>query len=128
MTLICQIRLENTIILTVQLFHENDLIRNLQKSLYQSRIFSHPDVIAASLVRECSVTGIGKREGERDFFVDIDALDSVLSISKKLTGGQEVCVYANTFKDFLRCRPEQIKAEWNENLRNERIKNASRTG
>jgi len=128
MTLICQIRLENTIILTILLFHENDLIRILQKSLFQSRIFSHPDVIAALLVRECDVTGIGRREGERDFFVDIDALDSVLSISKKLPDGQEICVYANTFKDFLRRRPEQIKAEWNENLRNERIKSTSRTG
>ncbi len=128
MTLTCQIRLENNIILTIQLHHENDLIRNLQKSLYQSRMYLHPDVIAAEIARECRVTTIGKREGKRDIFVDIDALDTVLSISKRLPDGLEVCVYADTFKEFLKHLPEQIKAEWNANLRDERIKNASCAG
>ncbi|MBN1166708.1 MAG: hypothetical protein JXA44_06200 [Methanospirillaceae archaeon] len=120
MTYTCQIRLENNIILTIELQREIDLIPILQNSLYRSRMFYHPDLIAADLARNCYVTAIGKKEGVRDIFVDIDAVDAVLSISRRLHTGQEVCVYANTFPDCIRSRPEEMKEEWNTRLRIER--------
>lgn len=120
MTYTCQIRLENNIIITIKLKREIDLIPILQKSLFRSRMFYHPDLIAAELARNSYVTAIGKKEGVRDIFVDIDAVDAVLSISRRLHTGQEVCVYANTFPDCIRLHPEEIKEEWNSRLRIER--------
>jgi hypothetical protein len=107
-----QIRLENNVILTVRLEREFDLVLLLQKSLYHARIFTHPDMIAAELNRVFQVTGIGMTAKIRDAFVDIDAVDEVLSISVPVQG-KETVVYAATFKSFLRERPDQVKAQWN---------------
>jgi len=107
-----QIRLENNVILTTRLDREFDLILSLQKALYHARIFTHPDMIAAELTRVFQVVGIGKTEKSRDIFVDIDAVDEVLSISVPVYN-EETVVYATTFKTFLRARPDQVKGQWN---------------
>ncbi|MCL2460725.1 MAG: hypothetical protein FWF19_05180 [Euryarchaeota archaeon] len=107
-----QIRLENNVILTTRLDREFDLILSLQKALYHARIFTHPDMIAAELTRVFQVVGIGKTEKSRDIFVDIDAVDEVLSISVPVYN-EETVVYAATFKTFLRARPDQVKGQWN---------------
>ena len=107
-----QIRLENNIILTIRLEREFDLVLLLQKALYHARIFTHPDMIAAELTRVFQIIGIGKTTKYRDIFVDIDAMDEVLSISV-LMYDEEVVVYAATFKTFLRARPDQVKWQWN---------------
>jgi hypothetical protein len=108
-----QIRLENNVILTTRLDREFDLILLLQKALYHARIFTHPGMIAAELTRVFQVVGIGKTQKHRDIFVDIDALDEVLSISVPVYN-EETVVYAATFKTFLRARPDQVKGQWNQ--------------
>lgn len=107
-----QIRLENNVVLTTRLDREFDLILFLQKALYHARIFTHPGMIAAELTRVFQVVGIGKTQKPRDIFVDIDALDEVLSISVPVYN-EETVVYAATFKAFLRARPDQVKGQWN---------------
>jgi hypothetical protein len=69
-------------------------------------------MIAAELTRVFQVVGIGKTQKARDIFVDIDALDEVLSISVPVNN-EEMVVYAATFKTFLRARPDQVKGQWN---------------
>lgn len=110
-----QIRLENNVILTVRLEREFDLILLLQNALYHARIFTHPDMIAAELTRVFAVVGIGKTVKQREIFVDIDAVDEVLTISVPVDNKEEV-VYATTFKTFLRDRPDQVKYQWNKVL------------
>jgi len=112
-----QIRLENNVILTTRLDREFDLILLLQKALYHARIFSHPSMIAAEFTRVFNVVAIGKTQKPRDIFVDIDALDEVLSISVPVFN-EETVVYAATFKTFLRARPDQVKGQWNKELSN----------
>jgi len=111
--IIGQIRLENNVILTTRLDREFDLILLLQKALYHARIFTHPSMIAAELTRVFQVVGIGTTQKIRGIFVDIDALDEVLSISVPIYNEERV-VYAATFKTFLRARPDQVKYQWNQ--------------
>jgi len=110
-----QIRLENNVMLTVRVDREFDLILLLQKALYHARIFTHPDMIAAELTRMFQVVGIGKIGKQREIFVDIDAMDEVLTISVPVDE-EEMVVYAATFKAFLRDRPDQVKHQWNKVL------------
>jgi hypothetical protein len=110
-----QIRLENDVILTVRVEREFDLILLLQKALYHARIFTHPDMIAAELTRVFQVVSIGKTAKQRELFVDIDAVDEVLTISVPVDN-EEAVVYATTFKTFLRDRPDQVKRQWNKVL------------
>ncbi|MDR2855049.1 MAG: hypothetical protein LBV40_02685 [Methanomicrobiales archaeon] len=102
-------------ILTVRVEREFDLILLLQKALYHARIFTHPDMIAAELTRVFQVVSIGKTAKQRELFVDIDAVDEVLTISVPVDN-EEAVVYATTFKTFLRDRPDQVKRQWNKVL------------
>jgi len=110
-----QIQLENNVILTVRVDREFELILLLQKALYHARIYTHPDTIAAELTRVFQVVGIGKVRKQREIFVDIAAVDEVLTISVPVDK-EETVVYATTFKTFLRDRPDQVKYQWNKVL------------